>query len=169
MKKSYILAFIISLIFISLVYVFQDYLIKLKSLGILGIFLINFLGNATVFLPAPAIAAVVAGGIVYSPVIVAVFSSLGGSLGEMVGFLLGKSSKEIFIKNHHRWYIFLKDLFRKYTDVVVLIFAFVPNPFFDVIGILAGVFAISPYRFFILLFIGRLLRDIILAYTGSKL
>lgn len=169
MKRSYILAFIISIIFIILVYVFQDYLIKLKSWGLLGIFLINFLGNATVLLPAPAIVSVVAGGIVYPPFAVAFSSALGASLGDMIGFLLGKSGKELFIRNHHKWYIFLKDIFKRYTDIIVLIFAFVPNPFFDVIGILAGVFTISPYRFFILLFTGRLLRDIILAYTGSKL
>lgn len=169
MKRSYIFAFIISIIFIVLVYIFQDWLVQLKSLGLLGIFLINLIGNATVFLPAPAIASVVAGGIIYSPLAVAFSSALGASLGDMVGFLLGKSGKELFIKNHHAWYVFLKDLFKRYSDVVILLFAFVPNPFFDVVGILAGVFTISPYRFFILLFIGRLVRDIILAYTGSKL
>lgn len=169
MKRSYFLAFLISILFILIAYYFQHELIQLKALGLIGIFLINFLGNATVLLPAPAIASVVAGGIVYPPFAVAFFSALGGSFGEMVGFLLGKSGKEIFIKNHHKWYIFLKDIFKKYGNFVIFIFALIPNPIFDIVGILAGAFAVSPYRFFIILLGGRIIRDIILAYAGSKL
>lgn len=168
MKKSYIFLFITSLILVSLAFLFQKQLSQFESLGLLGIFLINLFGNATLFLPAPAIASVVAGGLVYPPILVAFFSALGGSLGDMVGFLLGHTGKKIFIKNHPRIYVVLKDAFHKFGPLVILVFAFIPNPFFDAIGILGGVFHFPAWRFFIFMFIGRIARNILLAYAGAS-
>lgn len=166
MKKSYFLGFAASLILLITAFLFRDRLSDFKSLGLLGIFLINLLGNATLFLPAPAIASVVAGGLLYPAVLVALAASLGASLGDMVGFFLGVSGKALFIKNHHKWYIFLHGVFKKYGTFVIFVSALIPNPFFDVIGILAGIFSFSFYRFFIPLFLGRLIRNLLLAYLG---
>lgn len=166
-KRRIILLFFISVTFIALSILFRNYLSQFKSLGILGIFLINFFGNATLFLPAPAIASVVAGGLVYPPILVALASSLGAALGDLIGFSIGHSGKSLFIKNHHRWYMIFKDLFHKFGLMIVFIFAFFPNPFFDAIGIVAGVFGIPLKRFFVALLLGRLLRNLLLAYFGS--
>ncbi len=150
-------------------FVFREKLIELKSLGLLGIFLINFFGNATVFFPAPAIVSVVAGGAIYPPLLVALSSGLGAALGDMIGFMFGASGKMLFIKQNFKWYEGLKGGFQKAGDVIIFVFAFIPNPFFDIIGVVAGVFRYSPRRFFVLLFAGRFIRGIILAYIGSAL
>lgn len=167
MQVKHFLIFLASTLFIALAFHFQNQLVHFRSLGLLGIFLINFFGNATVFLPAPAIATVVAGGALYPPFSVAVVSSLGASLGDMIGFFLGHSSRALFIKNHHKWYVISKDLFHKAGDIMIFLFAFIPNPFFDAIGIIAGIFHYSPIRFFLILLIGRFARGLILAYLGS--
>ena len=166
MQLKHILIFLFSIVFIVLAFVFREKLSEFKSLGLLGIFFINLIGNATVLIPAPAIASVIAGGALYPPFAVAIVSALGGAIGDMVGFFLGLSSKELFIKNHHTWYKILKDIFHRSGDLVILVFAFIPNPFFDVIGIMAGVFRYSPIRFFIFLFLGRFIRGIFLSYLG---
>lgn len=167
MNIKHFFIFFISFAFIVGAFVFREKLFEFQSLGLVGIFLINFFGNATVLLPAPAIASVVAGGALYPPFAVALFAALGASLGDMVGFLLGHSGKALFIKNHHTWYVVLRNMFHKAGNVVVFLFAFIPNPFFDVIGILAGVFHYSPIRFFVILLLGRFARALILAYIGS--
>lgn len=167
MKKSYFLGFAASLILLVAAFLLRERLSDFKSLGLLGIFLINLLGNATLFLPAPAIASVIAGGLLYPAILVALAASLGASLGDMVGFFLGISGKALFIKNHHKWYMLLQGVFKKYGGFIVFIVALIPNPFFDVIGILAGVFSFSFYRFFIPLFLGRLIRNLLLAHFGS--
>lgn len=169
MKKTYLITFLISLILIYFAFSYQQKLSEFRSLGLFGLFLINLLGNATLFLPAPAIASVVAGGILYPFLAVALVSALGATIGDMVGFLLGRSSKEIFIKNHHSWYLILERIFKKYGPFVIFLFAFIPNPVFDAVGIMAGVFSFSPIRFFILVFLGRFARDILLAFLGSHL
>lgn len=167
MKLKYVVIFLISIILVSFVFVFQEQLGKFRELGLLGIFLINFFGNATVLLPAPAIASVVAGGLVYPPIAVAVASALGSSIGEMVGFFLGLSGKELFVKNHHMWYKALHDLFHKSGILIIFLFALIPNPIFDVIGILAGMFRFSPMQFFLIMLAGRFVRGLLLAYLGS--
>lgn len=167
MNRSAIIVFIVSLLFIVLAFLFRESLLQFKSLGLFGIFLINLVGNATVFFPAPAIASVIAGGAIYPPLLVALASAFGASLGDMVGFLLGHSGRKIFIKNHHRFYILLRDLFHKFGGIAIFGFAFLPNPFFDIVGVFAGVFSYPAPRFFVLLFAGRLLRNLLLASLGS--
>ncbi len=167
MKISYIVTFILSVILIVLAFTLQDKLSQFRSLGLLGIFLINLFGNATIFLPAPAIASVVVGGAIYPPLAVAIVSALGASFGDMTGFLFGFSGKDLFIKKHSASYLLLQQVFAQYGGLVIFFFALIPNPFFDIIGILGGAFSYSPLRFFAVLFIGRLLRDVLLAYAGS--
>src|SRR5581483_3622552 len=117
----------------------------------------------------PVFVFVVAGGVVHPPLLVALTSSLGSSLGEMVGFLVGATGRELFIKKHKFWYNVVKDLFQMYAFIVIFIFALIPNPVFDVVGIIAGALSYSPWKFFLALFAGRLLRDIILAFVGASL
>lgn len=163
----FVLTLLLSLLLIVLAFYLQKQLSSFQSLGLFGIFLINLVGNATVFLPAPAFVSVVAGGFVYPPLAVAVVSGFGGAIGDMVGFLFGISGKKLFIKNHHKLYILFKDLFHKFGGIVIFVAALVPNPFFDVIGIVGGVFFYPPVKFFLLLFAGRLIRNLLLAYAGS--
>lgn len=166
MKRSYLITFIASVFLMVAAFLFQEKLSQFKALGLFGIFLINFFGSATLFLPAPAIASVFAGGVIYSPMLVAILSALGASLGDMIGFFLGYSGKQIFLKKDHKWYGLLKDVFQRFGGIIVFLFAFIPNPLFDGVGIIAGAFSYPPRRFFIFLLAGRLLRNIFLAYLG---
>jgi len=157
----------VSILVILLAFLFRDRLTELESLGILGIMIINFLSSATIFLPAPAIATVVAGGALYSPLSVALASSFGASLGEIVGFILGHSGKNLFYKKHHTAFLILKDLFHTFGGILIFLLAFIPNPVFDAVGILAGFFHYPLMRFFVLIFVARIIRNFLLASLGS--
>jgi len=45
--------------------------------------------------------------------------------------------------------------------------AVIPNPFFDVIGILAGMLNYPPMRFFAIMLVGRFIRYWVLAQVGA--
>lgn len=158
----------VSILVILLAIVFRDRLAELQEFGLLGILLINFLASATIFLPAPAIATVVAGGALYNPASVALVSSFGAAMGDVVGFLLGHSSKNLFYKKHHTMFLILKDTFHTFGGIIIFIVAFIPNPFFDIVGVFAGFFHYPLIRFFILIFAGRLIRNFLLALLGSN-
>lgn len=166
---KFILIFVYSVLIIVLSFILKDQLASFKALGLLGIFLINFFSSATILLPAPGIATVVAGGALYGTLLVGLLAGLGSALGDMVGFVLGKSGKEIFIKNHHPVYMVLKKHFHKYGGVIIFAFALIPNPIFDAVGIFAGLFSYNPWRFFVIVLVARILRNLLLANIGASL
>lgn len=161
------LTFLAAILIVIASIAFQRELGKFESLGLIGIFLINFFASATVLLPAPGIASVLVGGTIYHPLLVAVSSSIGAAAGDLVGFILGHTGKLLFYKKHHTTFLIVRDIFHTYGGIVIFLMAFIPNPFFDAVGILAGFVHYSSIRFFILVFGGRLFRNIILAFTAS--
>jgi len=166
-RTKHILLIIASLSIIFLSFYFREEFSRLGSFGLIGIFLVNIIGSATLFLPAPGFATVIAGGIVFSPVLVAVVSALGSAIGDMIGYVLGRSGKEVFLKKDSFWYTIFKEIFHKYGFIIIVFFSFIPNPFFDAIGIVAGIFSYNPARFFAYVLLGRFLRNLMLAYFGS--
>lgn len=166
-KNKYLIIFVFSIFLVFLSFYFRDALSSLGNFGLVGIFLVNLFSSATLFLPAPGIATVVAGGILFNPLIVALVAALGSAIGDMVGYFLGKSGKEVFFKKDSFWYQVFEETFNKFGWLFIILFSFIPNPVFDAVGIIAGVFSYNPKRFFIYIFIGRFLRNLVLAFFGS--
>ena len=158
----------IGIIFLS--FVFKERLSEFHSLGLFGIFLANFFASATFFIPAPGIATVVAGGGIYPPFFVGVAATFGAVVGDMGGYFIGLSGKSIITaKKHPKKYEFLIEIFKKWGGLVIFLFALIPNPFFDGIGLIAGGFGYPTKKFFLYLFIGRLVRNILLSFLGQQL
>lgn len=169
-RWAYVGSFLLSLVLIYLAFRFQHRLVHFRSLGLLGIFLVNLIGSATIFVPVPGIASVVAGGVVYPPLLVGLVAAIGASMGDMLSYLLGRSGKHLVLNHGEKvWYKKLHNLFGKYGDIIIFLFAFIPNPVFDGVGIIAGISEYSPIRFFLVMFAGRLLRNILLAFIGARL
>lgn len=166
---SYGLIFILSILLIVFTFIFQDDLLHLKTWGIAGVFLLNFFSTATIFVPNFSLATVIAGGSIYNPVLVAIVATLGGVLGDSISYLLGHSGRHIFIKKEGKFFRAVVRIFHKHALVVIFIFALVPNPFFDALGILAGSTGYHFKRYLVAMFVGRILRNIMLAQVGSAL
>lgn len=170
MNKTYLITLALSLVFITLAFVLQGQLSHFRFSGLAGIFLINLFGSATLFVPAPAIISVFAGGFLFPPITVALVAAMGSVVGDMVGFFLGKSGKKVFFsKKNPYWYKKIRSLFKNFADIAIFLFAFIPNPLFDGVGIVAGALNFSLIRFFILVLLGRIMRNIFIAYGGSLL
>lgn len=169
-RWAYVGSFVLSILLIWVAFRYQTRLEHFRSLGLLGIFLINLFASATIFIPAPGIASVVAGGLLYSPILVGLVAAFGASLGDMLGYILGRAGRHM-IFNHTEYVIYnwLKKLFSRFAVVIIFLFALIPNPFFDAIGILAGLSEYSPIQFFLIMFLGRLVRNTFLALIGARL
>jgi uncharacterized membrane protein YdjX (TVP38/TMEM64 family) len=89
----------------------------------------------------------------------------------MIAFLFGHSGRRILKKSldRHRTIRFLEKHFHKHGGLIIFLLAIIPNPFFDAVGILAGVVNYPPKKFFIIMLLGRFLRYWSLSYLGSKL
>lgn len=167
-KKLYFALFVLLGIVLFLPVFFQIRFQELRSFGLVGVFFINLVGSATIFLPAPGLLSVGISATQSDPLLVAVIGALGASLGEGTTFLFGYTSNKLLELEKHKfikW--FKKRIFDKWGSAVILFFAFTPNPVFDGIGIIAGLSKYPIKKFIVLTFIGRLLRYVVIAYATS--
>jgi len=165
-----IFLFIVSLTISLGAFIYRDFFAQTKTLGLLGLFIINLVSSATFFISGPAFLTVIAGGAIYNPLLVALIASLGASIGDLVSFAFGYSGRHVALKRleKHPWFVFVEGLFKKHGMWIIFLFAFIPNPVFDAIGLIAGVFRFNWKIFFVLILAGRFARFVLLALVGAK-
>lgn len=165
------LIFVSSILLSAVFFEYRDYFKHASSLGLLGLFVINFVSSAGFFISGPAFLTIIAGGNIYSPILVAIVAAIGACLGDMLGYLFGYSGKELTKKKLDRYKIirFLQKNFHQHGALIIFVFAIIPNPFFDAVGILAGVVSYPPVRFFAIMLVGRLVRYWLLAQVGARI
>jgi uncharacterized membrane protein YdjX (TVP38/TMEM64 family) len=148
-----------------LIYIFRDQVQELKHLGYLGAFLTMLIGNATVVLPVPGLIMVFALGHSLNPLLVGLVAGPGAALGELVGYFAGFSGSGV-IKNTEV-YRRVKYWVRRYGPVVIAVLAAIPNPAFDIAGLVSGALGIRWWRFLLAVWIGKTIQAIVIAYAGS--
>jgi uncharacterized membrane protein YdjX (TVP38/TMEM64 family) len=148
------------------IYMVRDQAEELAKFGYPGIFLITFMAYATVLMPAPGLAVVFAMGGVLNPIYVGLAAGAGGALGELSGYLAGFSGQSVVEKTEvyqrfHRW-------IAKNGFIAVLILSAIPNPFFDVAGVAAGILKMPLRRFLLAVWIGVTIKTFMFAWIGSS-
>jgi membrane protein YqaA with SNARE-associated domain len=141
----------------------RDQIEHLAVYGYPANFLVSLLSSATVIVPTPSFALVLVTGSVLNPVGVGIAAGLGAALGEMTGYLAGFSGQRIF----HEWPLYqrVQRLMEKSDTLIIFIMAFVPNPVFDVGGIIAGIMRMPAWRFLLACCVGKSLRFVLLALS----
>ncbi len=139
----------------------------LERFGYVGIFLASLLTNASLLLPVPGVLITSAMGAVFNPLLVALAAGGGATIGEISGYLAGFSGQGIVEKT--KWHDKLEGWMQKYGDLTIVVLAFIPNPAFDIVGMMAGAMKIPLYRFLIFCFIGKLLKMLAFAFGGFLL
>jgi len=137
---------------------------EFERFGYVGIFLIALMANATVLLPAPGVAIIYAMGAVFNPLWVGLAAGTGGALGELSGYLAGFSGQAIIEKTYiyerlHPWV-------EKYGGWAVFVLSAIPNPFFDVAGIAAGITKLPLQTFLVFTWAGQIIKMLFFAMAG---
>jgi membrane protein YqaA with SNARE-associated domain len=173
MKPGQRIAFIRLLTFLFVVslsiYLFSmgDRVQELEGYGYPGIFLFNLLANATLILPVPGVAVTSVMGAVFNPFWVALAAGSGAALGELSGYLAGFSGQAVIERT--AVYIRIENWMRKYGVWAIFGLAFIPNPLFDMAGIIAGALRMPVFRFLFWCWLGKLLKMLMFAYFGATL
>jgi membrane protein DedA with SNARE-associated domain len=146
------------------IYSIRDRVEQFAGFGYPGIFLIALLANATVLLPAPGVAVIYAMGAIFNPFGVGLAAGLGGTIGELSGYLAGFSGQAVVERMDI--YNRIKPWVERYGGWAILVLSAIPNPFFDIAGIAAGI-AKMPLRTFLLFSgIGQLIKMTAFALAG---
>jgi uncharacterized membrane protein YdjX (TVP38/TMEM64 family) len=109
----------------------------------------------------------VAAGAFLNPLLAGIFSAVGSTIGELTGYYTGVGGKG-FVKKDKRIEKVEKWM-DKYGLWVVFVLAAIPNPIFDLAGIVSGASGISVRKYLVAVLGGKLIKFILLAYLGLGL
>ena len=134
--------------------------------GYVGVFVITLIASGALVVPVPYLGVIIVGGMFLSPVAVAVVAGVASALGELTGYYLGTTGRSILPKN--RMNAALERGMRRFGGPVIFVAAAIPNPFFDVAGILAGATKLPIWVFFGATLLGKTIRFFLLASLGGS-
>jgi membrane protein YqaA with SNARE-associated domain len=151
-----ILAIGISLAIVWFTNQYQQELRNLGNYGYLGLFVISIIGNATLIVPAPVFVVACAAGMVYGPIGVGVIAGVGSAIGELTGYMAGAGGKAFIPQG--RLYDRLHRFMQRHGMLAIFLLAAIPNPIFDVGGIIAGVLQMKGWKFLLAAALGKSIR-----------
>jgi len=164
-KSVRILALLVAVIISVTVFLLRDQLLALQNYGYAGIFLISVLGNATIVLPMPVILVTFLGGGLFNPLIVGVISGVGSTIGELTGYLAGFGGT-IAIQKQNKFNNITKKM-RKHGFLTLFVLSLIPNPFFDLAGIAAGLMHYPLPKFLAATALGKTIRYVVISFLGA--
>lgn len=156
-------ALVISGVVLYLSTYFRDALIAFGQLGLVGLFFLSIIGNATVFIPAPAFVVACAAGPIYGALATGLVAGAGSAIGELTGYMAGYGGTAVLPQG--RMYQHLHRLMQRYGPLVIFIMAALPNPAFDVGGLIAGALKMKPLVFLLATAAGKAMRLTLVAFV----
>lgn len=165
MKHQKLFGLVFIIVLSVLIFVFRDKFVNLQEYGYLGLFLISVIGNATIVLPAPVVLTAFVGGGIFNPFWVSIVVSLGATIGELTGYVAGATGKHLVEEDQKIEKV--KKWMDKYGLWTLFVLAAIPNPLFDLAGIVAGATKIPVYKYLIVVSLGKLIKFGTIAYLGA--
>jgi uncharacterized membrane protein YdjX (TVP38/TMEM64 family) len=146
------------------IYSIRHHVEEFEQFGYAGVFLIALMANATVLLPAPGVAIIYAMGAVFNPLWVGIAAGTGGAIGELSGYLAGFSGQAVVERSDI--YNRFKPWVDKHGGWAILVLSAIPNPFFDIAGIAAGIAKMPLRTFLFFTWIGQIIKMTLFAIAG---
>jgi uncharacterized membrane protein YdjX (TVP38/TMEM64 family) len=138
-------------------------------LAYLLVFGISLVVNLSL-LPLPvAISFMIAAAAHWNPIIIALVGSLGATIGEFNGYLLGYVSKKVAIHKEVFGYATVHGWIHKYGMWAIAFLSFQPVIPFEIGGFIAGVAKMPVHQFLPALLLGKFPKYLILIYAGNWL
>jgi uncharacterized membrane protein YdjX (TVP38/TMEM64 family) len=157
------LLFTIALTVVMVIY--RNEILKFKAWGYSGLFIINLLGNATVFFPVPNLAVTFASGSVLNPLLVGLVAGAAEPIGELTSYLAGYYGGAVIEKNPR--YAQVRDWTTKRAFLALFVLAAIPDPLFHLAGITAGAIRYPVWKFLLSIWLGKTLKAIVVALLGA--
>jgi uncharacterized membrane protein YdjX (TVP38/TMEM64 family) len=140
---------------------------RLQGYGYAGVFVISVVLNATIIIPVSNMTVIAAmGAALPFPWLVGVIGGLGGGIGEMSGYVAGRSGRALLAKN--KIYRRVEGWVKKWGWIAVFILSIVPL-FFDLVGIIAGAMRMPVWKYFVATWLGRTIAYVAVAYFGKAI
>ena len=163
-----VVALLFSLGITALIFCYRDRIAQFSAYGYLGLFVISVIGNATVLLPVPSLAATFVAGGLFHPVLAGVVSGAGMAIGELSGYLAGYGGTAIVETKDHQIFQRLQRWMQRHGFLTIFILSVIPNPIFDLAGVAAGMSHYPIGHFLTACFLGKTVKGILFAWAGAQ-
>lgn len=155
-------------IMVGIVYLYwqnPDIFRELRAYGYLGAFVISVILNATIILPVSNMTIMMTlGATLPSPVIVGLAGGFGAAIGELTGYIAGRSGRGLLTKS--KVYNRVEGWVKRWGWIAVFIMSIFPFVF-DIVGIIAGALRMPLWRFFVACWLGRTISYVFMTYMAS--
>ena len=149
-------------------YLLRDRIQAFQQVGYASAFLVAAFASSSVLLPMPGFMYTYALGSLLNPILLGCSAGAGATLGELTGYLAGFSGSALIDNRPAYARMFNLMRTRKSTaTLIVFLLAFVPNPFFDIAGITAGIIKMPLARFAGATLAGNVTKSILIGYLGA--
>ena len=133
--------------------------------GLAGLFALSALTTAALIFPVPGMTLTIVAATIAPPVVIGLVAGAGQATGELTGYLAGRGGGELVkarlsSSRLARW-------MSRYGAPSVFVLALIPNPAFDVAGVLAGALRMSVLAFLLAAAAGKVLRNVVIALLVS--
>lgn len=166
--KSNYLALIVIILVIALsvtLYIYRGFVAGLGDFGYLGAFLISLVGSLTIVLPVPGFLLLVPLATVFNPFLIALAAATGGIIGELSGYVAGRSGRQMLRANAN--YLRAESWMKRWGVWAIILFAFVPLVPFDVAGLASGALRFPVWKFMLAGWIGKSVKFILILLLGA--
>ncbi len=133
--------------------------------GLVGVFIASLLGSLIPFLPVPYLFVVVLLSESIDPWLLGLFAGVGGSIGKITSYILGRSGYRLLSPDRKRKMDTLRSIIGRYGDLGIFIFAVTPLPD-DVYLIPVGMIRFNFWRFLLANTLGKIVLSTSMAYLG---
>ena len=149
-------------------YLLRDRIQAFQQVGYASAFLVAAFASSSVLLPMPGFMYTYALGSLLNPILLGCSAGAGATLGELTGYLACFSGSALIDNRPAYARMFNLMRTRKSTaTLIVFLLAFVPNPFFDIVGITAGIIKMPLARFAGATLAGNVTKSILIGYLGA--
>ncbi|MCS7136419.1 MAG: VTT domain-containing protein [Nitrososphaerota archaeon] len=144
---------------------FYELIDLLISYGYFGSFIISFMGSLIPFLPLPYLFPIVLLSMRLDPFFIGVLSGLGGSLGKITSYIVGRFWRKFVSQNSKKNLDFFRSVIDKYGAIAVFLFALTPLPD-DIVYIPMGIIGYGFLKFMMANCAGKIVLAVFVSYVG---
>lgn len=140
---------------------------RLGSWGYVGAFIISLIASATVVLPAPGLAIIIAMSPALNPYALGIVAGVGSAVGELTGYAAGAGGRALIPPERQAQFEQLRKLTVKYGALILALLAAIPFPLFDFAGMVAGALKLRVSHFLLAVAVGKSIKYIVLILLAA--
>lgn len=140
---------------------------RLGSWGYVGAFIISLIASATIVLPAPGLAIIIAMSPALNPIVLGIVAGVGSAIGELTGYAAGAGGSALIPPARQAQFEQVRQLTVKHGALILALLAAIPFPLFDFAGMVAGALKMRVSRFLLAVAVGKSIKYIVLILLGA--